>query len=85
MEFVIIYALFALSVAVVSNITFTQYAINEMRKQGVENQVTEHPVLMHLSMFVIHILIAPAMTYVLFWSSSTNRLQTALIETLSQD
>lgn len=85
MEFLIIYGLFALSVGVVGSISLTHYIMRELYGKGVENQVTEHPVLAYVSMFIIHVLIAPAIAWVLISSDRTNRLQTALLDVLAQD
>jgi len=85
MEFLIIYAVFALSVGVISNLSLVQVALNNIKKQGVENMVTEHPYLLHMSTFCIHVLIAPLMTLLLISSSHVERMREALTNVLAQD
>lgn len=85
MEFLSIYALFALAVAVLSNLAFTGVVLRRLRIKGVENVITEHPVLLHISTLIINMLIAPIMAAVLLSTDKTTRFTFALEDALAQD
>ncbi len=85
MELLIIYAIFAIIVAIASTFIIVGSVMYRLLYSGIENNVTENRWLCYIVAFISSVLVAPFWFYVLISEERTTTAIGALYEALSQD